>query len=107
MCKKMIFLVSPILLLVLAGNAMAQLDPASVTDGHVYLFENVVGDVPDDSANSHTANLVGSPQVVDGLKGKALQFNGTSDGVHIPDAATVNTSTHQNHTVVAISNVTM
>ena len=60
----------------LAGNAMAQLDPASVTDGHVYLFENVVGDVPDDSVNDHTANLIGSPQVVDGLKGKALQFNG-------------------------------
>jgi len=102
MCKKLIFLVSLTLLLALAGNAMAQLDPTSITDGHVYLFENVVGDVPDDSANSHTANLIGSPQVVDGLKGKALQFNGTSDGVHIPDAATVNLSTHQNHTVVAI-----
>jgi len=81
---------------------MAQLDPASITDGNVYLFENVGTDVPDDSANSNTANLVGNPQVVDGLKGKALQFNGTSDGVHIPDAATINTSTHQNRTVVAI-----
>ncbi|MFB0555861.1 MAG: LamG-like jellyroll fold domain-containing protein, partial [Phycisphaerae bacterium] len=98
----MIYLVSLTLLLVLAGNAMAQLDPTSVTDGHVYLFENVGGNVPDDSANNHTANLIGSPQVVDGLKGKALQFNGTSDGVHIPDAATVNLSTHQNRTVVAI-----
>ncbi len=102
MCKKLILLVSPILLLALAGNAVAQLDPASITDGNVYLFENVGGDVPDDSANSNTANLVGSPQVVDGLKGKALQFNGTSDGVHIPDAATVNLSTHQNRTVIAI-----
>jgi len=102
MCKKLIFLVSPILLLLLAGNAMAQLDPASITDGNVYLFENVGTDVPDDSANSLTANLVGNPQVVDGLKGKALQFNGVDDGVHIPDAATVNLSTHQNHTVVAI-----
>jgi len=102
MCKKLIFLVSPILLLVLADNATAQLDPASVTDGHVYLFEDVGTDVPDDSANTHTANLIGNPQVVDGLKGKALQFNGTSDGVHIPDAAGINTSTHQNHTVVAV-----
>ncbi|HUU19207.1 MAG TPA: LamG-like jellyroll fold domain-containing protein [Sedimentisphaerales bacterium] len=102
MCKKLICLVSPILLLALASNAVAQLDPASITDGNVYLFENVVGDVPDDSANSNTANLIGSPQVVDGLKGKALQFNGTSDGVHIPDAATVNLSTHQNRTVIAI-----
>ncbi|MFB0552897.1 MAG: hypothetical protein ACETWQ_06225 [Phycisphaerae bacterium] len=102
MCKKLIFLVSPILLLVLASNAVAQLDPASVTDGHVYLFEDVGTDVPDDSANTHTANLIGSPQVVDGLKGKALQFNGISDGVHIPDAAGINTSIHQNHTVVAV-----
>jgi len=102
MCKKLFFLVSPILLLLLAGNAVAQLDPASITDGHVYLFENVGTDVPDDSANSNTANLVGSPQVVDGLKGKALQFDGVDDGIHIPDAAGINTSTHQNHTVVAI-----
>jgi len=102
MCKKLIFLVSLTLLLVLAGNAVAQLDPTSVTDGHVYMFENVVGDVPDDSANTHTANLIGSPQVVDGLKGKALQFNGTSDGVHIPDDSMINLSTHQNHTVIAI-----
>ncbi|MFB0555547.1 MAG: hypothetical protein ACETWQ_19760, partial [Phycisphaerae bacterium] len=102
MCKKLIYLTSFVLLLVLAGNAVAQIDPTSVTDGHVYLFENVGSNVPDDSANTHTANLIGSPQVVDGLKGKALQFNGTSDGVHIPDAAMVNTSTHQNRTVVAI-----
>ncbi|MBC8471886.1 MAG: hypothetical protein H8D56_20695 [Planctomycetes bacterium] len=102
MCKQLFFLVSLILLLVPAGNAMAQLDPASITDGNVYLFENVGGDVPDDSANSNTANLVGNPQVVDGLKGKALQFNGVDDGVHIPDAATVNLSTNQNRTVVAI-----
>jgi hypothetical protein len=102
MCKKLILLGFLTLLLALAGSAVAQLDPASITDGNVYLFEDVGGDVPDDSANSHTANLVGSPQVVDGLKGKALQFNGSSDGVHIPDAATVNLSTHQNHTVVAI-----
>ncbi len=102
MCKKLLFLVFIFLLPALANNAMAQLDPASVTDGHVYLFEDVGTDVPDDSANTHTANLVGNPQVVDGLKGKALQFNGVDDGVHIPDAATVNLSTHQNRTVVAI-----
>jgi len=102
MCKKLIFLVCLTLLLALAGNAVAQIDPTSVTDGHVYLFENVVGDVPDDSANTHTANLIGSPQVVDGLKGKALQFDGVDDGVHIPDDSMINLSTHQNHTVIAI-----
>ena len=102
MCKKLICLTSFVVVLALAGNAVAQLDPLSITDGHVYLFEEVGADVPDDSANSLTANLLGSPQVVDGLKGKALQFNGTSDGVHIPDDAAINLSTHQNHTVVAV-----
>ncbi|MHC4727686.1 MAG: LamG-like jellyroll fold domain-containing protein [Planctomycetota bacterium] len=101
MCKKLL-LVCLILLLALTGNAMAQLDPASIADGNVYLFEDVGTDVPDDSPNGHTANLVGNPSVVDGLKGNALQFNGVDDGVHIPDAATINLSTHQNHTVVAI-----
>jgi len=104
MCKKSICLISIVLVLALAGNAVAQIDPASIADGHVYLFEDVGADVPDDSANSLTANLIGSPQVVDGLKGKALQFNGTSDGIHIPDGAGINLSTHQNHTVVAIFN---
>ncbi|MCP4261116.1 MAG: hypothetical protein GY774_26965 [Planctomycetes bacterium] len=102
MCKRLFYFVSLTLLLALSGNAMAQLDPASITDGNVYLFENVGTDVPDDSANSNTGNLIGNPQVVDGLKGKALQFNGVDDGVHLPDAATINTSTHQNRTVVAI-----
>ncbi len=102
MSKKLICFVSFVLVLGLAGNAMAQLDPSSITDGHVYLFEDVGTDVPDDSANSHTANLIGSPQVVDGLKGNALQFDGVDDGIHIPDAAGINTSTHQNHTVIAV-----
>jgi hypothetical protein len=90
--------------LAMAGNAAAQLDPVSVTDGHVYLFEDVGADVSDDSANSHAANLLGSPQVVAGLRGSALQLNGTSDGVHIPDDAAINLSTHTNHTVIAIFN---
>ena len=104
MCKRLICLIFVVVVLALAGNAVAQLDPAAVSNGHVYLFENVGADVPDDSANSHTANLIGSPQVVDGLRGKALQFNGTSDGVHIPDSTMINLSTNQNRTVVALFN---
>ena len=102
MRKRLICLASFVVVLALAGNAAAQLDPAAVSNGHVYLFENVGTDVPDGSANSHTANLIGSPQVVDGLKGDALQFNGTSDGVHIPDETMINLSTNQNRTVIAI-----
>jgi len=105
MCKRLISLTSFVVVVVLAGSAAAQLDPADVTDGHVYLFDNVGSNVPDDSANSNAANLVGSPQVVDGLKGKALKFNGTSDGVHLPDSAIIgNTGTHQNRTVIAVFN---
>jgi hypothetical protein len=102
MRKKFILLVSFVLLFVLTNDVSAQLDPSSITDGHVYLFEDVGTDVSDDSANNHTINLIGSPQVVDGLKGKALQFDGVDDGVHIPDETMVNLSTHQNRTVIAI-----
>jgi len=105
MCKKLIFLVSPILLLVLAGNARAQIDPATVDTGHVYLFDNVSGSqLPDDSANSNAGTIVGDPQVVDGLKGKALQFDGVDDGINIPDSGFINTTNGPwpNRTVIAV-----
>ncbi|OHB80108.1 MAG: hypothetical protein A2Z25_09230 [Planctomycetes bacterium RBG_16_55_9] len=103
MFKRLCCLTCFFAMLMLAGNAFAaKIDPASITNGHVYLFENVGANVPDDSANNNTANLIGNPQVVDGLNGKALQFDGIDDGVHIPDATDLNLSTHQNRTVVAI-----
>ncbi len=93
---------------IIAGPAVAQslvpIDPATVSDGHVYLMDNVSADLPDVSANNNNGNLIGSPQTVPGLNGEALQFNGTSDGVHLPDATTINTSTHQNKTVIAVFN---
>jgi hypothetical protein len=91
-----------------SGNALAQslvgMDPASVSDGNVYLMDGVSGSLPDVSANSNDGNLIGSPQTVAGLNGEALQFDGVDDGVHLPDAATINTSAHQNHTVIAVFN---
>jgi len=86
------------------AQSLVPIDPATVTDGHVYLMENVGADLPDDSANSNNGNLLGSPQTVAGLNGEALQLNGSSDGAHLPDAATINTSTHQNKTVIAVFN---
>ncbi len=88
----------------IAAQTIVPIDPATVSDGHVYLSENVGGNLPDDSSNSNDGNLIGAPQVAAGLTGDALQYNGTSDGVHIPDAATINTSTHQNHTFIAVFN---
>ena len=107
MCKKLIYLTSFVLLLVLAGNAMAQLDPATVTTGHAYLLDNVSGgQVPDDSANDNTGIIVGDPNVVDGLAGKALQFDGVDDGVNIPDSQFINVQggPFPNRTVMAVFN---
>ena len=105
MCKKLICLTSFIVMLALAGNAAAQIDPASISDGHVYLFDNVsAGQVPDDSANSNAGSEVGNPIVVDGLRGKALLFDGTDDGVNIPDSANINITNgpFPNRTIMAV-----
>jgi hypothetical protein len=105
MCKNLNDLVSFVLVLGLAGNAMAQIDPATVTTGHVYLFENVSGNqVQDDSANNNTGTIVGDPQVVEGLKGKALQFDGVDDGISIPDSQFINVTNGPwpNRTVIAV-----
>jgi hypothetical protein len=106
MCKKLIYLTSFVLLLGLAGNAMAQLDPATVTTGHAYLLDNVTDQVPDDSANDNTGIIVGDPNVVDGLAGKALQFDGVDDGVDIPDSQFINVTNGPwaNKTVMAVFN---
>jgi len=93
------------LLLLLASNAMAQLDPTAVDTGHIYLLEDVSGSqAQDDSANNNTGTIVGDPQVVDGLKGNALQFDGVDDGVQIPDSdfINVNAGPWPNRTVVAM-----
>ncbi|MHC4633519.1 MAG: hypothetical protein ACYS9C_19910, partial [Planctomycetota bacterium] len=92
---------------IIAANATAQINPATVTTGHVYLLDNVSGgQVPDDSANSNTGVIVGNPQVVDGLNGKALQFDGIADGVNIPDSQYINITggPFPNRTVVAVFN---
>ncbi len=109
MCKKLIYLTSFILLLGLAGNAMAQIDPATVTTGHAYLLDDVNdvdGTAPDDSANDNTGIIVGDPNVVDGLAGKALQFDGVDDGVDIPDSQFINVTggPFPNRTVMAVFN---
>jgi len=107
--SKRLTIASILIIGVMAGSATAQslveIDPASVETGNVYLFENVTATtVPDDSANGHTLDIVGAPQLVTGLTGQALLLDGVDDAVHVLDAATINTSTHQNRTVIAVFN---
>ncbi|MBN2312518.1 MAG: hypothetical protein JXM79_01225 [Sedimentisphaerales bacterium] len=105
MWKHSMFLVAMILFITLSGTVMAQIDPATVTTGHVYLFDNVSGGiVPDDSANNNAGTLFGNPTVVAGLKGNALQFDGLIDGVNIPDSAYINVTNgpFPNRTVMAV-----
>jgi hypothetical protein len=105
MFKQSIYFVCFVFVAGLGGNATAQvdIDPATVENGHVYLLEEVIDStVPDDSANDNTGNVLGDPQLVDSLRGKGLQLDGVDDGVHLPDADGINTSTHQNHSVIAV-----
>jgi hypothetical protein len=82
---------------------IAQDGPAAVETGHLYLLEEIIdGTVPDDSANDNAGNVLGDPLLVDSLNGKGLQLDGIDDGVHIPDSEWINTSTHTNHTVIAV-----
>ena len=107
MCKKLTFLTSFLLVLGLVSNTMAQIDPATVETGHVYLLEDVNdGAVSDDSANDNTGIIVGDPNLVDGINGKALLFDGVDDGVHIPDSnfINVNNGPFPNRTIIAVFN---
>jgi len=105
MRKRSVCLLSTVLFLALSGNALAQIDPATVTTGHVYLFDNVSGgQLPDDSANNNAGSIIGNPIVVAGLKGNALLFDGVDDGINIPDSAYINITNgpFPNRTVMAV-----
>ncbi|MHC4372352.1 MAG: LamG-like jellyroll fold domain-containing protein, partial [Planctomycetota bacterium] len=107
MSRKLLCLMSFVLVLALAGIGMAQIDPATITDGHMYRSGGASdGAVPDSSAVGHTANIIGDPQLVEILGGRALQFDGVDDGVHIPDSQWINVTNgpFPNRTVLAIFN---
>ena len=93
---------------VIAGSAFGQslvpIDPASISNAHAYLMDSLGGNLPDDSGNGNNGNIIGAPQVVEGLNGGALLFDGVADGIHLPDAAAINLDVHQNHVVIAVFN---
>ncbi|MGB2862711.1 MAG: LamG-like jellyroll fold domain-containing protein [Sedimentisphaerales bacterium] len=73
MCKKLFFLVSPILLLVLVGNAPADLVV------HWSLEEGSGTIATDVSGNGNDGTFNGSPEWVDGYFGGGLHFRGDTD----------------------------
>ena len=66
-----------------ASSSYAEIDPATVVGA--WLFDD---DVKDSSGNGNDGEIAGSPKYVDGQFGKALEFNGTSDWVVVPEIGT-------------------
>ena len=82
-------------------SADAQRDEATVAAN--WTFND--GSANDTSKKKLNGNVVGKPQAVDGIAGKALKFNGKDDGIKIPDSADINTGgPYTNRTVAALFN---
>ena len=61
------------------------------------------GSANDASKKGLDGNFTGKPQAVDGISGKALKFNGKSDGIKFPDSVDINTGgPYTNRTVAAL-----
>ncbi len=79
----------------------AQRDEATVAAN--WTFND--GSAKDTSKKGLDGNFAGKPKAVDGISGKALQFNGKSDGIKLPDSADINTGgPYTNRTVAALFN---
>ena len=71
--------------LAFAGQSSARIDPASIAGA--WLFDEGSGNtVKDISENGNDGEFVGDPQWVKGKFGEALEFNGTTDYVAVPDS---------------------
>ncbi len=60
------------------------------------------GDATDSSEHAVNGTFAGEPEVVDGIVGKALKFDGVDDGVKLPDSEGLNTGgPFMNRTIAA------
>lgn len=60
------------------------------------------GDASDSSEHAVNGTFAGEPEVVDGIVGKALKFDGVDDGVKLPDSNGLNTGgPFMNRTIAA------
>lgn len=79
----------------------AQRDEGTVAG--IWTFDD--GTANDTSNQGLNGVLVGKPESVKGIANKALEFNGTSDGIKIPDSPRINiTNIFTNRTVAALFN---
>ena len=76
-----------ILLVLITLPTFAARDEA--TARAIWTFDN--GDATDSSEHAVNGTFAGEPEVVDGIVGKALKFDGVDDGVKLPDSNGLNT----------------
>ncbi len=82
-------------------SADAQRDEATVAGN--WTFDD--GSAKDSSKKGLNGNFAGKPQSVDGIVGKALEFNGKDDGIRIPDSADINSAgPYTDRTIAAFFN---
>lgn len=95
-----------VLLMFVAVISYAAKDEATL-EGE-WNFDN--GDAADSSGKGLDGNIVGAPEVVDGIVGTALLFDGVDDGVKLPDSVGINTLAQPNfytdRTIAAYFNCT-
>ncbi len=84
MCKKLIYLISYVLVMGLISDASAELV------AHWKLDEGSGTTVVDATGNGNDGTLEGNPQWVAGYFGEALQFAGSPDRVVVPYSAQLN-----------------
>ncbi len=87
-----------VLLMLIALSIYAARDEETVRA--IWTFDE--GDAADTSGHDVNGTLAGEPEVVDGIVGKALKFDGVDDGVKLPDSNGLNTGgPFQNRTIAA------
>ena len=90
-----------ILLMLIVVSTYAARDEDTVQA--IWTFDE--GDAADTSGKDVNGTFAGEPEVVDGIVGKALQFDGVDDGVKLPDSNGLNTGgPFQNRTIAAYFN---
>ncbi len=106
MVKYRFIVIFSVLLMLVAVTSYAARDEATVEG--VWNFDD--GDAADTSGKGLDGNIVGDPEVVDGIVGTALLFDGVDDGVKLPDSVGINTLAQPNfytdRTIAAYFNCT-